>query len=477
MAFPRDGDGDGFIYDGTPRQRPAPPRPGVDYPTGILAPRIERELAAMLDSDLPADRGIAKGLFRMTERHPEVAKNLFAVDMVSVHQMGQQAGRSGVGGMAMARFPGWSISFSPTNLRDHFNNRHADHSHVSTKAVASAKGRRTPDELFEVYTEVVAMHEFAHLMHMHSVAVIWNQHLKQRGLPDTAQARRDMMLSAHAEVSRGALDRWKRRHPDSPENPRLERMTEVFGDVPKVSRYADQNFAERVAEWMTAAELGAVDGPKPYEPLLAVPLSFDAKTGSVVMKVSDLRKEDPFVARCTFEEESMADLLTDAADEIVKGMPMGRDMYVPAPLGSRRKKKRKRPKQVEVAMAKRDVSKKFNTISPGGRPADDSSLDRSPKKNWVEQRGGLPRYIRMVANAMMRKGRPRSLAIRLAIGIVRNWATHQNVSPKVKAAAIKAIAEWEAMKKGEKIAKSDTWQPNLGDHVAMMRQLREDGVI
>lgn len=91
----------------------------------------------------------------------------------------------------------------------------------------------------------------------------------------------------------------------------------------------------------------------------------------------------------------------------------------------------------------------MKAITPGGRIGDDSSLDRSPGVNWVERAGGLPKYIRMVAHAFLRKGKDMSGAIRMAVGVVRNWAEGKgNVTPKVQAAAAAAIAEWEAKAKG-----------------------------
>lgn len=84
-------------------------------------------------------------------------------------------------------------------------------------------------------------------------------------------------------------------------------------------------------------------------------------------------------------------------------------------------------------------------ITPGGRIGDASSRDMSPKKNWVEKAGGLPRYMRMVRNALLRDGHSMSSAHRLAIGVVKKWARGGgDVSPKVQAAAVKAVAEWEA---------------------------------
>jgi len=114
-------------------------------------------------------------------------------------------------------------------------------------------------------------------------------------------------------------------------------------------------------------------------------------------------------------------------------------------------------------------------ISPGGRPADDSSLDRSPKQNWVEKRGGLPRYVRMVANALVRQGKSRSAAIGMAIGVIRNWAQGKsNVRPQVRAAAAAAIAQWEAMKgsKSAEAALQETW--NEKDAQQMLEQLVDE---
>lgn len=59
----------------------------------------------------------------------------------------------------------------------------------------------------------------------------------------------------------------------------------------------------------------------------------------------------------------------------------------------------------------------------------------------------LPAYIQNVAKALMRNGKPKSQAIQIAIGTVKKWAAGGGgVSPEVKAAAAKAVAEWEAAK-------------------------------
>lgn len=86
-------------------------------------------------------------------------------------------------------------------------------------------------------------------------------------------------------------------------------------------------------------------------------------------------------------------------------------------------------------------------ITPGGRVGDDSSHNLSPEKNWVEKRGGLPKYIRTVRNALVREGHSESKATAMAVAAIKRWARGgDNVSEAVQAAAVKALAQWEAMK-------------------------------
>lgn len=73
----------------------------------------------------------------------------------------------------------------------------------------------------------------------------------------------------------------------------------------------------------------------------------------------------------------------------------------------------------------------------------------SKTSNWVARAGGLPHYIQNIAHAIQRGGKTESEAISIAIGTCKRWAAGGGkVSPEVRAAAGKAIAEWEA-KKGE----------------------------
>lgn len=85
-------------------------------------------------------------------------------------------------------------------------------------------------------------------------------------------------------------------------------------------------------------------------------------------------------------------------------------------------------------------------------------LNWSPRENWIDQNGGLPRYIEDIAIAIMRStGYPRERAIPIAINRVKRWAKGlDGVNADTQAKAIKALAEWEAMKakaKAKRLAK------------------------
>ena len=73
-------------------------------------------------------------------------------------------------------------------------------------------------------------------------------------------------------------------------------------------------------------------------------------------------------------------------------------------------------------------------------------------KNWITadkrgNRGQMPAYIQNVRNAIMRDGRDIGTATAIAISRIRKWARGGGgVSPEVKAAAQKALAEFAAMR-------------------------------
>lgn len=118
------------------------------------------------------------------------------------------------------------------------------------------------------------------------------------------------------------------------------------------------------------------------------------------------------------------------------------------------------------------VTKAMNSISPGGRPADSSPLAKPGYKGPRR----LPDYIRMVAHALIRSGKPKKLAIPMAIGIVKNWAQGKgDVRPQVRAAAAKAYAEFRALAKANSVTKFEKTSWNLQDYVEISKQLSKDG--
>ncbi|QGZ16706.1 hypothetical protein PBI_DEWDROP_58 [Microbacterium phage Dewdrop] len=74
--------------------------------------------------------------------------------------------------------------------------------------------------------------------------------------------------------------------------------------------------------------------------------------------------------------------------------------------------------------------------------------------NWVDEVGGLPKYIRDIADSLMKRGFAESRAIATAVETVKRWAKggparkggKGSVSAKTVAKAVKALAEWEAKK-------------------------------
>jgi peptidoglycan hydrolase-like protein with peptidoglycan-binding domain/phage head maturation protease len=76
-----------------------------------------------------------------------------------------------------------------------------------------------------------------------------------------------------------------------------------------------------------------------------------------------------------------------------------------------------------------------------GTKGSSASLNRSPRKNWVEVAGELPPYVREVARSIHdKRGMPLENAIPIAIAQIKKWAAKGN------AKAVKALAEWEALK-------------------------------
>lgn len=98
-------------------------------------------------------------------------------------------------------------------------------------------------------------------------------------------------------------------------------------------------------------------------------------------------------------------------------------------------------------------------------------LDRSPKKNWVDKAGGLPRYIERIAKHLhYEKGKDIGQAIAIAVNVVKkmcgsgdtNFPGKQNVNAKSRAQACAAVAQWEAKKAKSKtktaLEHGDPWE-------------------
>ena len=90
-------------------------------------------------------------------------------------------------------------------------------------------------------------------------------------------------------------------------------------------------------------------------------------------------------------------------------------------------------------------------LSKSVYPTEEVELGRlnwSPRENWVDQNGSLPKYIEDVAIGIMKgSGMPRERAIPIAISRIKKWAAGlDNIKADTQAKAIKALAEWEALK-------------------------------
>lgn len=69
------------------------------------------------------------------------------------------------------------------------------------------------------------------------------------------------------------------------------------------------------------------------------------------------------------------------------------------------------------------------------------------KSNWVEAGGGLPSYIRRIAEHLHGQGHTVSQAIAIAVSQVKKWAAGgENVKPDTRAKAAAALAAWEGVK-------------------------------
>lgn len=117
-------------------------------------------------------------------------------------------------------------------------------------------------------------------------------------------------------------------------------------------------------------------------------------------------------------------------------------------------------------------------------------------KNWVTRTapantGQLPAYIQNIRNALIRNGKDESSATAIAVGTVKRWAAGGGgVHAEVRAAAAKAVAEWEALKAksgAEKVAEATVGQVRdaeqslrsaaLARIAVLEQQLGQDGLV
>lgn len=91
-------------------------------------------------------------------------------------------------------------------------------------------------------------------------------------------------------------------------------------------------------------------------------------------------------------------------------------------------------------------------LSSHHAPIGHEGLWHTPNKKHP-QKEQLPAYIQNVRNALMRAGHGEQEAHAMAIGAVKRWATGQGawghkgkVTPAVREAAQRAVAEWEKLK-------------------------------
>ena len=74
-----------------------------------------------------------------------------------------------------------------------------------------------------------------------------------------------------------------------------------------------------------------------------------------------------------------------------------------------------------------------------------SSAPLGSKNLFNTPGANLPGFIRELAREFMKKGKSKSQAIQMAIGVCQRWAKGgENVKPETRAKAAAAIAQWNA---------------------------------
>lgn len=93
-------------------------------------------------------------------------------------------------------------------------------------------------------------------------------------------------------------------------------------------------------------------------------------------------------------------------------------------------------------------------IGRGAPLPNPSTQDIGLARNWVDEQGGLPPYIKRISKHLEAKGMDKGRAIATAVNAAKkmcasgdlNWPGIQQVNPGSKAEACAAVERWEAMK-------------------------------
>jgi hypothetical protein len=103
------------------------------------------------------------------------------------------------------------------------------------------------------------------------------------------------------------------------------------------------------------------------------------------------------------------------------------------------------PTRPEPASAEPHLTALAESEKTAGYSVTKSPFSASTTSNWIARVGGLPAYVQNVAKGIMKTGKSESQAIASAIAVMKRWAAGGGgVHPEVRAAAAKALAEWEA---------------------------------
>jgi peptidoglycan hydrolase-like protein with peptidoglycan-binding domain len=120
---------------------------------------------------------------------------------------------------------------------------------------------------------------------------------------------------------------------------------------------------------------------------------------------------------------------------------------------------RMQPTDDEIAIAEAALALDEGELEEAKKASPDFPIPNKPgKTNWVEKAGGLPSYIRRIAeDVAAKRGGDVSRAIAIAVGVVKNWCHGHggNVTSKTRAKACAALAEWDAKRAKSKLSEAE----------------------